>query len=71
MNCVSTDRCEDTIDCWLSICKADFVRILYFVPRYEITLFHFAVVQCSSFCENSVLRHTQRTHYFSFAYNLL
>jgi hypothetical protein len=43
---VSIDRCEDTTECWPSVCKADFVWILHYVPRYKITLFHFAVVQC-------------------------
>jgi len=56
--CVSIDRCEDTTECWPSVCKTDLVRILYYVPRYEVTLFHFAVVQCSSFCENPILRHS-------------
>lgn len=56
--CVSIDRCEDTTECWPSVYEAYFVRILYYVPRYETTLFHFAVVQCSSFCENPVLSHS-------------
>ena len=63
MACVSIDGCEDRTECWPSACKADFVRILCYVPRYEIALFHFAVVHCSSFCENPVLCSSLRNHF--------